>query len=259
MKKILCFIIILSLFIITGCGKKTVKTSLDKIVDRDLLIVGVSSNSKPFGFKSTTTGNIEGFDVDIARYIAKDLIGNERKIEFVEVTPNTRIEAVTSSRVDMVIATMTVTPQRQFLIDFSQPYYIAGQTALVRDDSDIFSFSDLKRKSIIVVLGTTAEKNIRNIIPNAKIVGYKDYSSAFQAFKEGKADAISTDDTILSGFLADNNTGFRMLKNRISREPYAVGIKQQDDKKLKNALDVIVTRMKKDGTINSLKKKWHLH
>lgn len=259
MKKFIGLILILSLFIFTGCGKKPVKTSLDKIIDRDLLIVGINYNSKPFGYKSNITGKIEGFDADLARYIAKDIIGNERKIEFVEVTPNTRIESVTSSKVDMVIATMTATPQRQFLVDFSQPYYVAGQTALVKEDSDIYSFSDLRKKTIIIVLGTTAEKNIRTIIPNAKVIGYKDYASAFKAFKDGKADAISTDDTILTGFLMDNNQGYRILKNKISREPYAIAIKQQDDKKLKNALDVIITRMKKDGTIASLKKKWHLH
>ena len=258
MRKFLCLLLIFSVIIFSGCSKKVVKTSLDNIVDRDLLIVGVSSNSKPFGFKSKASGNYEGFDIDVARYVAKDIIGSDRKIKFVEVSPNTRIEAITSGQVDMVIATMTVTPQRQYLIDFSSPYYIAGQTALVKEDSDINTFSDLKRKTTIVVLGTTAEKNIRRIIPTAKIVGYKDYKSAFEAFKQGKGDAISTDDTIISGFLIDNKDGYRLLRNRISQEPYAIGIKQQDDKQLKTTLDIIVNRMKKDGTIASLKRKWHI-
>ena len=158
----------------------------------------------------------------------------------------------------MIIATMTVTPQRQYLVDFSSPYYIAGQTALVKEESDINTFADLKRKTTIVVLGTTAEQNIRRIIPTARIVGYKDYHSAFEAFKQGKGDAISTDDTIISGFLMDNNSGYRILKNRISQEPYAIAIKQQDDQRLKTELNIIVNRMKKDGTILSLKRKWHI-
>ena len=256
MKKLFS-LLILCLLIFTSCGKKVEKTALDIITQRDELIVGVKNDSKPFCFKSKATGNLEGFDIDVARYVAKDLIGNERKIKFVEVTPNNRIEAITSGQVDMVIATMTITPQRQYFIDFSAPYYIAGQTAVVKEDSDIYTFSDLKRKTTIVVLGTTAEKNIRRIIPTAQIVGYKDYKSAFKALIDGKGDAMSTDDAIISGFLMDHK-GYRALKNKISQEPYAIGIKQYEDKQLKTTLDVIVTRMKKDGTIRKLKEKWHL-
>ena len=256
MKKILC-ILILCLLIFTSCTKKPEKSAIEKITERGELIVGIKNDSKPFSFKSKSTGTLEGFDIDVARYIAKDILGSERKIKFVDITPNNRIEAITSGQVDMVIATMTVTPQRQYLIDFSIPYYIAGQTAVVKEDSDIHTFSDLKTKTTIVVLGTTAEQNIRRIIPTARIVGYKDYKSAFNALVEGKGDAMSTDDTIISGFLMEHK-GYRVLKNKISQEPYAVGIKQYDDKKLKTTLDIIITRMKKDGTLRSLNQKWHL-
>lgn len=256
MKKFLC-LIILSLLLLTSCGKKEEKSALDKIIERDILIVGVKDDSKPFGFISKATGELEGFDIDIARYIAKDILGSERKIKLVPITTDKRIEAVTSDEVDIVVATMSITPQRQYLIDFSEPYYIAGQTALVKEDSDIYTFSDLKRKTIIISLGSTAEKNIRRIIPTARIVGYKTYKEAFQAFINGKGDAISSDDSILSGMIMDKK-GYRILKNKISYEPYAIGMKQYDDKKLKNTIDVIITRMKKDGTIKALKQKWHL-
>ncbi len=256
MKKIIC-LLILSLLFLTACGKKEEKTSFEKIIEKDFLTVGINTDSKPFGFISKNTNELEGFDIDIARYIAKDMLGNERKIKFVPITPNERIEAITSGEVDMVIATMTITPQRQYLIDFSKPYYFAGQTAIVEENSNIHTFSDLKNKTIIVALGTTAEKNIRRIIPTARIVGYKNYKDAFTAFQQGKGEAFSTDDTILSGFMMDNS-GYRLLKNKISQEPYAIGIKQYDDKELKENLDIIVTRMNKDGTIKELKKKWHL-
>ena len=256
MKKFLSLFILLVIFL-TGCGKKIEKDSLQNFIEKDEIIIGIKSDSKPFCFKSKSTGNLEGFDIDVAKYVIKDLLGNERKIRFKEIAPNHRIEAITSNEVDMVIATMTVTPQRQYLVDFSLPYYIAGQTAVVKEESDIHTFADLRKKTTIVVLGTTAEQNIRKIIPTAKIVGYKDYKSAFDALLAGKGDALSTDDTIISGFLMDNK-GYRMLKNKISQEPYAIGIKQYDDQKLKKNLDIIVTRMKKDGTIKNLKKKWHL-
>lgn len=258
MKKILS-ILILSLLFLTSCSKKQEESAYDKIIKRDILIVGVKEDSKPFGYISNVTNEHEGFDIDIARYIAQDLLGSERKIKFIGVTPDKRIEAITSGEVDMVIATLSITPQRQYLIDFTQPYYMAGQTALVKEDSDIYTFADLKNKTTIVVLGSTAEKNIRRIIPTAKIIGYKNYKDAFNAFEQGKGDAISSDNTILSGYLMDHS-GYRMLKNKISKEPYAVGIKQSetDDNKLKKNLNIIITRMHKDGTIKSLKKKWQL-
>lgn len=258
MKKILS-LIILSLLIFTSCTKKEeAETSYDKIIKRDVLIVGVKEDSKPFGYISEVTGEYEGFDIDIARYIAQDMLGSERKIKFVSVTPNTRIEAITSGEVDMVIATMSITPQREYFIDFTQPYYIAGQTAMVREDSDIHTFADLRKKTTIVLLGSTSEKNIRSIIPTARIIGYKNYQDAFNAFEQGTGDAISTDNTILSGFLM-NHCCYRILKNKISQEPYAIGIKKsEDDKKLKRNLDVIINRMQKDGTIKSLKEKWQL-
>lgn len=256
MKKVFC-LLILSLILLTGCGKKEEKNALDQIIEKDVLVVGVNLDSKPFGFISKTTGDFEGVDIDVARYIAKDILGSERKIKFVGLDTSSRIEAITSGRVDMAIATMTVTPQRQYLVDFSIPYYVAGQTVLVKQDSDIYSFADLKRKTIIIPLGSTAEKNIRRILPTARMIGYKTNKEAVQAFIDGQGDALSDDDVLLSGIIMDY-PDYRMLKTKISHEPYAVGIKKYDDEKLKKALDVIILRMKKDGTLKQLKEKWHL-
>lgn len=256
MKKIIC-LLILSLILLTGCSKKQEQNAIEKIIDRGYLIVGVKTDSYPFGFINKETGENDGFDIDIAKYIAAELLGSERKIQYISVTPATRIEAITSGEVDMVIATMSITPQRAYLIDFSKPYYAAGQTALVRKNSKIYTFSDLKHKTTIVLLGSNAERNIRNIIPTARIIGYKNYDDAFNALLNNKGDALSTDDTILSG-LIHNNPNYRILKNRISKELYAIGIKQYDDKKLKNYVDTTITRMINDGKIKELEIKWGL-
>ena len=261
MKKILCLILIIFVcFILTSCGKKEVESRYDKIIKRDYLIAGVKTDSIPFGFINNETQQPDGFDIDVVKYIAQDILGSDRKIEFVSVTPENRIEKLTSGEVDIIAATMSATPQRQYLIDVSEPYFIAGQTALVKQDSDVYTFADLKTKTIIVILGTTAEKNIRRIIPMAKIIGYTNYTEAFDAFLNGKGDAISTDNTILSGFLSEHPE-YRMLKNKISKEPYVIGIRQPDeneDDKLKRNIDIIIIRMHKDGTLRQLKEKWNL-
>lgn len=260
MKKLILSVLLLTIIILTGCTQeKEVKSQVEQIIDRDYLIVAVKTDSKPFGYIDEKTGQNEGFDIDIAKAIAKDILGSERKIKYVPVTTAEKIEAITSGKVDIVVATFTMTPQRQFLIDFSTPYYIAGQSAIVREKSNIYNFSDLKNKRTIVVLGSTAEQNIRRILPMARLIGFKNYKEAFDAFKEGQADAISTDNTILSGFLMDNK-GYRMIKNRITQEPYAVGFKiNENDDSLKKSVNITINRIRKDGTLIQLKKKWNVN
>ena len=161
--------------------------------------------------------------------------------------------------VDIVVATMSATPQREYLIDFSIPYYIAGQTALVRNGSKVNTITDLRRKTTIVVLGSTSERNLRRIIPTSRLIGFKDHKSAFSAFLNGQGDAISSDDALLRGFLIDHPHKNRMLKNRISKEFYSVGIrKEEDNDKLKQHINMSITRMNKDGTLKHLKHKWGL-
>ena len=256
MKKILS-LIILTIIITTGCFKKGPSNDFDKIVKKDSITVGVKTDAKPFGFINEETGLNDGFDIDIAKYIARSILGTDKNIEFISVTPHSRIEAITSGKADMVIATMSVTNQRQYFIDFSVPYYVAGQTAAVRKDSGIKTFAELKNKTSIVVMGTTAEENLRRVVPTTKIIGFKTYKEAFDALKEGKGDAFITDETILSDFIY-HNKDYKTLKQKISIELYGVGIKKSKDKKLKEAIDIVISRMSKDGTLNYLRKKWHL-
>lgn len=260
MKKVLLSFLCLSALFLTGCtDKKEVKTHLQEIIERGYIIAAVKTDSKPFGFINKKTGENEGFDIDIAKIIANDILGSERKIKFVPVTTSQKIEAITSGQVDIVIATFTITPQRQYLVDFSKPYYIAGQSVVVKNNSDIYNFSDLKNKKTIVVLGSTAEQNIRRILPMARLSGYKNYEEAFAALKSGQADALSTDNTIISGFLMDNK-GYRMIKNRITQEPYAVGMKRnENDESLKKAVNITINKIQKDGTLIKLRKKWQVN
>lgn len=259
MKKLLS-LILLSFLFLTGCSfQEEEKSDYDKIIERDILIVGVKNDAKPFGFFNEKTNEYEGFDIDIAKNIALDILGSKRKIKFVDVDSSDRIEKLMSEEIDIIVATMSATPQRNYLIDFSKPYYVAGQTALVKKDSNIHTFSDLKKKTTIVVLGSTTENNIRRIIPTIRIIGYKTYKNAFEAFKAEKGDAISADDALLVGFMQENKSKYRMLKNRISKELYSVGIrKNENDNKLKNHIDMSIIRMTKDGTLKTLKNKWGL-
>ena len=129
LKKILIIFVLISMVILTGCGKKrdeAPRDLLDTIKARGKIIVGVKTDTKPFGFLDKDGRNI-GYDIDIAKKICYLIFGNETQIEFVPVTPSNRIMKLSSGAVDILVATMSVTSQRLQLIDFSSTYHIAGQ------------------------------------------------------------------------------------------------------------------------------------
>lgn len=257
-KKLSLFLLFCVLFL-TGCtNAEKNRDTYQSIIERDKLIVGVVYDAKPFGFLDKDS-ELKGVDIDVAKEIAKRLLGDEDKIEFKQVSSATRIQSITTGEVDMVVATMTITPQRKLIVDFSDPYYIAGQAIVVPNSSKINSVSDLNDKSVIVVLGTTGEKNLRYFAPGAILQGYKNYSSAFNAFKKNNAEALTTDDTIIMGFLMDNQ-GYKILPKRLTQEPYGVAFKNSDDSKiLKTKVNRIISDMKSDGTIKKIEKKWGLN
>jgi putative glutamine transport system substrate-binding protein len=240
----------------TGCGKKPKKDLFSVVKARGKIIVGVKYDVKPFGYLDNGQGGVEGFDVDLSRELARRILGSPNAVEFQQVTSSNRIFALTSGTVDMVAATLTRTPQRGRIIDFSTPYYIAGQAVLVPKYSDIKSVSDLSDKVIIVVLGSTSEANIRLLFPRARVLGFRTYTDAFSALRNGRGDALTTDDTIIYGFLSDN-PDYIMLPERLTREPYAVGFRKGDEvQSFIETVNFTLNEMNEDGTIARLEKKW---
>lgn len=245
-------------FFASGCTAPEQTPDVYKsIQNRGKLIVGVQYDAKPFGFIDTD-GSIKGVDVDIAKELAKRILGDENKVEFKQVAPSTRIQAITAGNVDIVIATMSITPQRRIIVDFSDPYFIAGQAIVVPTDSNITTLNDLNNKNVVVVLGTTGEKNLRYFVPSAIVQGYKNYGEAFNAFKEGQGDALTTDDSLLMGFIMDNK-GYKILPKRLTQEPYGIAFKNTEDAaSLKVNINRILADMKSDGTLSRIKKKWNV-
>lgn len=256
MKKI-CFLILSVLFfnmLLTGCEKKQ-EDLYSSIIKRDKLIVGIKNDAPPFGFINKA-GVIDGFDADLAKYITKSLLGDESKVEFVPVTAANRIMMLNSRKVDIVIATMSITEKRQEIVNFSKPYYVAGLAFLVPSQSDVKSAEGLRNKKIITVFGSTAEKNLRLIVPDAKLVGYKTYPSAIEALRGGYADAMSADDTILLGIIS-SNCGLKLLQKRYTKEPYAVAFRKDSDSSyLEERIDEIIERCRVSGELERIRRKW---
>lgn len=257
MSKKLLLLLMLIVFIFCGCVQKSSKYDLyEYIVKNGKIIVGISFDSKPFGFKDKD-GQIKGIEADLAREIAQRILGDKNKVIFRNVASQDRINALKSGYVDMVISTMTITPQRKRLVNFSDPYFIAGQAIAVRKDSKINSHYDLINKRVIVELGTTGERNIKRFIPNALIQGYDNNSEAIEAFKNNSyIDAITTDDSLLQGLVMENSN-YMILPQRLTQEPYGIAFKKsQLTQSLRNKINEIIHEIKIDGTLQQIKDKW---
>ena len=229
----------------------------EQILQRGKIKVGVYVDSKPFGFVNKD-GKICGYDVDLAHYIAQYLLKNPNALELHPVTPANRMIKVSTGELDIIIATMTITPQRQEIVDFSVPYDWAGQSLLVRSNSKITSIADLTGQNVGVVYGTTAEKNMMTLAPNATIIGFKTYHSAYEALKSGKIDAVTSDDTLLSRFAFEDKS-VKLLPKRYTKEPYGIAFKKgSSTKKLKAQIDFAIKDLSRKNVIVRLRKRWNL-
>ena len=242
-------------FLVLKPEKYVEQDMYESIVQNGIIRIGINTDSKPFAYYDEN-GELKGYDVELAKYIAEYLLGTTKRIKFIPVTPSDRLMKISTGEVDIVIATMTITPQRQQIIDFSIPYDTAGQALLVRSTSKITSASDLPGLNVGVIWGTTAEKNMSALVPNAHIIGFKTYVEAYKALKSGKIDAITSDDTILSRFIIDDKDVV-LLPKRYSREPYGIGFRKgKGADKLKKSLDDAILDLKQKNVMNRIHNKW---
>lgn len=247
------------LCLLTGCSIEPEQKEVDQLQaaqERGNFIVGVSYDTKPFGFLQN--GKPTGFDVDVAKYITKSILGKDNAIQFVETKGYDSISMVAAGKVDFLIAATTITPQRQLTVDFSDPYYTTGQAILVPKNSKIVKIKDLNHKKVIVQMNSTAEKTQRNFAPQAQVLKYKSHKLAFEEFKAGHGDAIISDEALLKGFVVDN-PNYKILPFKLSVEPYGVVIKKMEGtNNLSSEINSALEKMRMDGTLAKLKDKWKI-
>jgi ABC-type amino acid transport substrate-binding protein len=226
-------------------------TTLGKIQRNGEITIGVKYDVPPFGFQNPQTEEVEGFDVDLGRYIAEEL-GVEPK--FVEAISDNRIPFLERGTVDLILSTMTINQERDTEIDFSEPYYIAQGRILVPQGSDIRGLEDLNGKRVCTALGSTYEETIRERAPDADLRLVETYSECLELLQNESIDAISTDDVILTGMIIQDDT-LEMVGNRLTIEPYGVGIKE-GDRQLKRFVDRVLRQVEEDGRWEETYQKW---
>lgn len=253
-KRLICILVFMCV-ILSGCTSVKPKNDFEVIKDRGKIIVGVRSDTKPFGYRDIN-GNLQGFDIDLARAVAKHIFSDPNAVELVPVTASNRISMLNSGKVDILIATMSVTNQRSVVVDFSKPYYMAGQAILVKNNTKVSTIKQLNGKRVIIVYGSTGEMGVRMNAPEAIIRGYKDYGLAYLALKNGDADAMIADDTILYN-LALDDPSVKILDKRFSKEPYAVAFRKGEaSRQLKDSVNFTIDLMEHSGKLRNLQMKW---
>ncbi|MFW2490653.1 cysteine ABC transporter substrate-binding protein [Clostridium chromiireducens] len=195
-----------------GCGNsaqsnkgdnKSASSSIEDIKKRGTIKIGVFSDKAPFGYVDSE-GKNQGFDVYIAKRFAKDLLGDESKVEFVLVDAASRVSYLESKKVDIIMANFTVTDERKEKVDFANPYMKVSLGIVSPDSAKITSEDQLKGKKVIVAKGTTAETYMTKSHPDVELVKYEQYSEIFQALKDKRGDAILSDNTEVIAWAKDN-------------------------------------------------------
>ena len=204
-------------------------TTFEKIKKDGKVVVGVKQDQPNLGYKDPATDKYTGFDIEIARWVAADLGIAADKIEFKTIPSANREAAIENGDIDYYVGTYSITDKRKTKVDFAGPYFITGQSLLVRkDDSSISSEKDLKGKTVCSATGSTPIQNIRDNYPDTKTQEFETYSQCVDALKNKLVDAVTTDQAILLGYAAAEPDALKVVGEPFTTEKYGIGVKKGD-------------------------------
>ena len=228
------------------------------IVDRGVLRVGVKEDVPGFGMRNTATGEIEGMEVDVAKLIAKEILGDENAIELTPVTAKTRGPLLDNGDIDMILATFTITPERRETYNFSTPYYTDAVGLLVKTDSAYNSLADMDGALVGVAQSATAKDAILAAAEEAGITvnidEYATYPEIKAALDSGRVNVFSVDRSISRGYIDDTT---KLLDDAFNPQDYGVATKL-DNTELAAYVDGLIAGWLEDGTIQGFVDQWEL-
>lgn len=219
--------------------------TLQKIRSAGKLTYGGTSTAPLFSLKDPTTGQLTGFDADLAKMLAKYITGKSTT-DMNQVTVATREALLQNGTVDAVFATYTITPTRAQKVNFAGPYYESGDAILVKkSNSDIKSVGDLNGRTVATEASSTAANDIKQYAPRAKLQLFPENNDCVQAVQQGRADAYVLDQAILVGD-ASANTDVKVVGQPFTKEPYGIGL-PKSDAAYKTFVDDWLTMIEKSG------------
>ncbi|MFI5982734.1 glutamate ABC transporter substrate-binding protein [Streptomyces sp. NPDC098789] len=224
---------------------------------KDKIVIGIKFDQPGVGLK-TPDGKYAGFDVDVATYVAKELGYAPDQIQFKQAVSAERENLIANGDVKFIVASYSINDKRKEKVDFAGPYFLAHQDLLVRaDDTSITKPEDLNSKKLCSVTGSTSAQNVKTkLAPKADLQEFPGYSECLTGLESKAVDALTTDNSILAGYAAqDKNKGkFKLVGLSLSNENYGIGLKK-GDKELQTKINAAITKMEADGSWEAAVKK----
>ncbi|MET8868435.1 glutamate ABC transporter substrate-binding protein [Nonomuraea sp. NPDC004580] len=234
----------------SGCGggSETYASIVDKAKNDKKLVIGVKADQPGLGLR-TPDGAFTGFDIEVAKYVARQLGVEEKDITFKETVSANREAFLEQGQVDMVVATYSITDARKQKVSFAGPYFVAGQDLLVRSDEGALTGPEtLNGKKLCSVAGSTpAQKVKEEYAKEVQLQEERTYSACVDRVLGGQLDAITTDNVILAGYAAQHTGKLKVVGKPFSTEKYGIGLKK-DDTAGRKAVNDALEKMFSDGS-----------
>ncbi len=240
---------------LTACGnneqaQNSQVSTLEQIKQNDVIRVAVFADNPPFGYVDSE-GKNQGFDIAIAKHIAKDLLGDENKIKYVVTEASNRVEFLKSNKVDVVFASFSVTPERIEVVDFAEPYLKASLGIASPKKNPINSVKDLENKTLIVNKGSSSDSYFSKNYPKIKLLKFEQNTDAFNALKDGRGDAISQDSTYALAWAAQN-PDYVVGIPQIGNEDFIAPAVRKGNVELLNWLNTEIKHLRETGEIQKI-------
>ncbi len=253
-KFILWPLLLLLLLTLSACSQNKDQNTYKQVKAKDSITWGIRADTRLFGLTDIKTGKVEGFEIDLAKALTKQMLGPKAKVNYFTTTANTRIPLLKNHNVDAVLATMTITPERAKQVTFSKSYFPAGSSLLVPNSSKVTNVRQLNGKTVLAVKGTTAVDDIKKFAPKARVLQYDDYGQAMSALKAHQGVALTTDNGLLAG-IAKENPGYKLVGGVYANDPYGIAVNKGQTQMI-NHINQALTELKQNGTYARLIEKW---
>ncbi len=249
MKKLTAIILTLVMMLtFASCGGNSEVTP-ETIKERGVLKVGVKDSLIGMGYLNPETGEYEGLEIDIARKIAEEL-GVE--VEFLVVTPTTRLQMIDSGDIDISLSNFTITEDRQRSYHFTAPYYTDAVGVMVLKSSGINSLEDLNGKTVGVTIGSTAAASLKEYLGEGYELTFDefdDHAAIKLALSAGAVNAHCVDTVVLSTYMDDTTV---ILEDRFAAQPFGV-VSKLSNTELNAYVDALIEKWLSDGTIDAIR------
>ena len=204
---------------------------LEDVLARGTLIVGTGSTNAPWHFKGADD-TLQGFDIDVARIVAKALFGDAEKVEFVNQSSDARIPNITTGKVDITCQFMTVTGERAQQVNFTIPYYREGVGLMLKEGGSYADYAALQAAgssvTVAVLQNVYAEALVHKALPEATVDQYDSQDLIYQALQSGRADAVATDQSSIAWYMTQNAGQYRNAGYGWSPQTYSCAVKKGD-------------------------------